>query len=124
MKRVSAAVAALVLVGLAGCATEKGRDLPVFFDEGQSDLTPDGSGTVANIAKLAGKTGASTITVSGQADGGTPHDAELAYRRGEVVVQALEQAGIDARRIQLQPSVPPEGEHGVAAHKVVVHLES
>jgi outer membrane protein OmpA-like peptidoglycan-associated protein len=119
-------VAALftILAGVAGCATESGRDFPIFFPTDDMALTPDAQQAVANVAKLAGESHASRIVVSGDADGGTPHDAELAYRRAATVVQALQQAGIAAQHIQLQPGAPGPEQKGVAAHKVNVRLDS
>jgi outer membrane protein OmpA-like peptidoglycan-associated protein len=107
----------------AGCATkEPGRQFPVYFQAENDTLDQAGEATVTEITRVA--TGShQQIVIRGQADGGTPHDAQLAYSRGQTVAQDLQAHGVDPSRIQIQPSAPAPGETGVAAHKVVVTLE-
>jgi outer membrane protein OmpA-like peptidoglycan-associated protein len=120
MRRLAAALA--VFLALAGCATEPGRDFLVFFPTDALTLSASADGVVAGVAKLAAGSHSAHLVVEGQADGGKPHDAELAYQRGQAVVAALVAAGVDAARIEIRPSAPPAETTGLAAHKVIIHF--
>jgi outer membrane protein OmpA-like peptidoglycan-associated protein len=122
--RLTRLVCAALLATLAGCAAQlQGpRNYLVYFVLDSADLTPEAKQVVATIVEARTEFGPSHITVEGRADGGTPHDATLADERARAVSQALVAAGIDPAMIALQPSAPPPGITGVAAHQVTVRF--
>ncbi|HLY53967.1 MAG TPA: OmpA family protein [Stellaceae bacterium] len=121
MRRPSlSALGALAL--LAACTTEPGRAYLVFFPTDETTLTPDAQGVVQDVVKAAKESHSAHVVVQGEADGSTAHDADLAYKRGALVTEALLQAGLDPARVEQQPGAPGPQEKGVMAHKVVVTL--
>ena len=123
-RRLTRMVLAALLAALAGCAAhlQEPRSYLVYFVRDSADLTGEAQQVVATIAEARTKLGPSHITVEGRADGGTPHDATLADERARVVSRALVAAGIDPAMISLQPSAPPPGITGVAAHQVTIRF--
>lgn len=111
----------VLLIALVGCTTPP-RDYVVFFETDKASLTPEGQVVVTQIASAAHTASPAKITVAGRADGGTSHDATLADERASTVLRALVEAGVDAKTIDKQPSAPPTGTSGTAAHQVVVHF--
>ena len=121
MKRLAALA---VILALAACAHEPGREFVVFFPADDSTVRPSAQAVISSIATVAAQSRTLRLEVEGQADGGTPKDADLAVARGRAVVAALTDAGVDPARIDEHPSPPVAGEVGLAAHKVVVRLVS
>jgi hypothetical protein len=120
-------IAVLLAVTLvAGCMLGQGSGEPrqflVFFETNDAALTPTAQQVIATVATAAQTEHPSRITVAGRADGGTAHDATLADERASVVVRALVDAGVDPHAIAKEPSAPPKGDKGVAAHLVVVEF--
>ena len=115
-------VSVLVLFALVACMAPEPRSYFLFFPSGSAELTPEARQIVTTIAAAAKEQKAAKLAVEGHADGGTAADAALADKRATVVMAALVEGGVDARRIDKQPGAPPEGITGVAAHQVIVHL--
>lgn len=119
------ATAALLLLGLAaGCANRltEPRQYVVFFATNTAELAPEARQVMGQVAGDARDLEPSKVTVEGQADGGTAHDATLADQRAATVVQTLVASGVPAGTIDKRPSAPPAALGGVAAHKVIVRL--
>jgi outer membrane protein OmpA-like peptidoglycan-associated protein len=116
-------LAALLLV--AGCANHMSQpqNFTIFFPTGDATLTPEAQKLIVTIAAAHHDMNPSRIAVEGRADGGTTHDADLADQRARVVIKGLVDAGVDATIIDKQPSAPPTGTSGVAAHMVEVRFE-
>lgn len=112
---------------LASCATPRppipAQQFDVFFVKDETTLTPEGQEVVQKIAKTARTVHPGRVTVEGQADGGTAHDAEVAHERGQHVAAALIAAGLAPAMVQQVPGAPPPNADGIAAHKVVVRLD-
>jgi outer membrane protein OmpA-like peptidoglycan-associated protein len=121
MRRITALT---LLIALAGCMSPASapRDFVVFFETDKATLTPEAKIVVVQMAHAAQTAASAKITVEGRADGGTAHDAALADERAAVVMRALVDSGIDATRIAKQPSAPPTGTTGTAAHQVIVQF--
>lgn len=130
MKRLAAL---LFIVILAGCTATNtpgptaapppaADQLVVFFREGSTSLTPEGREIIHRIIDRYRDTHARGLTIIGEADGATAQDVDLAAKRARGVADALTASGIDASRIEVRAGPAPQGERGVAAHKVVVRL--
>jgi len=132
-------LAALVVAGLcAGCAVHKPpapvaaapapatpeQNFIVFFPDEGVDITSEGQAVVDKIASEAKTANPAKITVMGEDDGGTAHDAEVASERGAHVAAALIAAGLAPSVVQQVVGVPPKGATSIAAHKVVVKFTS
>jgi outer membrane protein OmpA-like peptidoglycan-associated protein len=123
-RRFARIVLSAMMAALAGCAThlQEPRDYVVFFVTDTATLTTEAHQVVATIAAARADLNPSRITVEGRADGGTPHDATLADERARTVSRALTDAGVDPTMIAIEPSAPPTGTTGVAAHLVTVRF--
>ena len=96
----------------------------VFFPGDSTDITAEGKDTVTQIVKTAAETHPKRITVTGEDDGGTAHDAEVASTRGKNVAAALITGGLPGAAVVQVPGAPPATASGIAAHNVVVKFES
>jgi hypothetical protein len=114
-----------LLAALAGCAAhlDEPRNYVVYFVTDTATLTDEAQKVVATIAAARSDLNPTRIAVEGRADGGTAHDATLADDRARVVTRALVAAGIEPTLIAIEPSAPPTGVTGVAAHQVVVRFQ-
>jgi len=116
-------LAAIVMLG--GCASHMTRpqNFTIYFPTDDATLTPDAQKIIAAVAAAHKDMNPSRIAVEGRADGGTTHDADLADQRARIVIKGLVDAGVDGTIIDKQPSAPPTGTTGVAAHMVRVRFE-
>ncbi|HXQ51219.1 MAG TPA: OmpA family protein [Stellaceae bacterium] len=120
----SRAFAFALLLALGACAgrLSQPQNFVVFFPTNDATLTPQAHTLVTQIASARHDMNPSRVVVEGRADGGTPHDAELADQRARAVIQALVEAGVDPAAIAKEQGAPPVGDTGVAAHQVVVRF--
>jgi outer membrane protein OmpA-like peptidoglycan-associated protein len=120
----SRALVLALLLALGACAGRLAEPqiFVVYFPTNDAVLTPQAHALATEIAAARRDMNPSRVVVEGRADGGTPHDAELADARARAVARALVDAGVDAALIEQHPGAPPAGETGVAAHQVVVRF--
>jgi outer membrane protein OmpA-like peptidoglycan-associated protein len=119
------AISLALAMMLIGCAAAPSRQFVVFFGTNDDRLTPEAREIVAQVAATARGQQATKVAVAGYGDGegDAAQDAALAERRSAKVVQALTDAGVDARTIQKRPGVPPAAATGIPVHKVTVTLD-
>jgi hypothetical protein len=137
-KRVGLA-AMLMAAGCGGCmhhtppatpgaaavvAPAPAQNFIVFFPGETTDITAEGKSVVSEIVATAKSANPKRVTVMGEDDGGTSHDATVASERGKNVANALVESGLDAATVVQVPAVPPPQATGIVAHKVVVNFES
>jgi outer membrane protein OmpA-like peptidoglycan-associated protein len=122
---VSRFFALIMLTALAACTgstLDQPRSYLVYFDNDSATITPDGQRIIGTIVTGIKDSAPSKVVVAGRADGSTAHDATLANQRAAVVMQALTQQGVPAKKVEKEAGAPPSGVNGVAAHQVAVTL--
>ena len=115
----AASMAAIVVSGLAGCAssplegpgvharpTDQGLQLtfgPTFFDYKTADLGADSEREVELIARLLRQKPNRPVVIEGHADdiGSEAYNLDLSLARAEAVRQALIDKGIDGERLDV-----------------------
>jgi outer membrane protein OmpA-like peptidoglycan-associated protein len=123
-------VAVAALIGLAGCQTMQGMRsrfvrapqqcqdevVPIYFATGRAELTPDGRKVLFDAATRARACTIKAINVVGLADAGGDEAAnfELSKRRAAQVSEAMVDAGLPPRELQLAAAgeggaVTPDG---------------
>jgi outer membrane protein OmpA-like peptidoglycan-associated protein len=121
MSRLPLVAAGLALISLAACADHvPARQYVVFFEGEEATLTPTAQQVVAEVEQRARETHAPEIVVEGQADGSSPHAADLAAQRGKTVADAIAASGVPAQTIVQRQGPPGPGGEGVAARKVTI----
>jgi hypothetical protein len=109
------------LILLAACnANPPARPAPkqfdVFFQVGSARLTPEGQQVVDTAVATIRDTKPSSIVVEGEADGGTPKDAQLADQRATTVTNALKTAGVDSTKIAQHAALALPANADAATH--------
>jgi OmpA family protein len=118
----------MFLVLLGACATKPPapQQFDVFFQVNSAKLTPEGQQIVDVMVAAIRNTQPSSVVVEGEADGTTPHDAQLADQRAATVAGALKAAGIDQSKIVQHAALAlpalSDPATRVSTHKVTVQL--
>jgi outer membrane protein OmpA-like peptidoglycan-associated protein len=119
---------ALLLALVAACApmsTDNGRFL-VYFDEFSANLTPDGRGVIAGVARRARETNSRAVRIEARASAtGSPvANQRLAETRSQVVADELAKDGVSPTMLRQVPiGQTGSGDPSVAERRVDVVLE-